>query len=119
MASPFTIVPPYKELENSLEKYTTARERKGERPLKFDPEEVQNIVSGLFNSAYAFGCIYGPLFGGYVTMLTEFRTTTDIQGLIMGTCATLQLLIVYVPMKVMEKRILAESKGIRYKKMEE
>eukprot|EP00347_Sterkiella_histriomuscorum_P011958 403370445 len=57
LASPFTIVPPYKELENSLVKYDSQK--------KFDPEAVQDVVSGLFNSAYALGGITGPTFGGY------------------------------------------------------
>lgn len=69
LASPFSIIPPYSELEYCLESY---------KDKKFHPEEVQDIVSGVFNSAYAFGSIGGPLFGGYVNEWTNFRMTNDI-----------------------------------------
>ena len=58
---------------------------------------MQNIVSGLFNSAYAMGGITGPMFGGYVTSATSFKTTAEIQGLIMFALASFQLIIVLIP----------------------
>jgi hypothetical protein len=70
LGSPFTCVPPYKELENSLEAYGDTK--------KFNPDEVQDVVSGLFNSAYAMGGITGPLYGGYVQRALGFRYTADI-----------------------------------------
>ena len=94
--SPFTIIPAYKELENSLQVY--------EGKYNFNPEEVQDVVSGLFNSAYAMGGITGPLFGGMLTLATDFRVTADIQGLILLAIASLQLLIVYIPEKVKARR---------------
>eukprot|EP00347_Sterkiella_histriomuscorum_P004819 403358969 len=93
LASPFSIVSPYSELEYCLEAH---------KDKNFNPEEVQDIVSGVFNSSYALGGITGPLFGGYVNRATNFRTTSDIQALILIGIALLQLVIVYIPMKVKE-----------------
>ena len=69
LASPFSIIPPYSELEDTL---------KSQKVKNYNPQQVQDIVSGLFNSAYALGSIGGPLFGGYVNEWTNFRTTNDI-----------------------------------------
>ena len=80
LASPFSIVSPYSELEYCLEAH---------KDKNFDPEEVQDIVSGVFNSSYAFGGITGPLFGGYVNSATNFRTTSDIQALLLIGIASL------------------------------
>jgi len=68
-ASPFSVVPPYSELAYCLEVH---------KDKNFNPEDVQDIVSGVFNSAYALGGITGPLFGGYVNRATNFRLTSDI-----------------------------------------
>jgi hypothetical protein len=80
LASPFSVIPPYTELEQCLDVYKDKR---------FDPEEVQDIVSGVFNAAYGMGGITGPLFGGYVGRATNFRLTSDIQGLMLVAIATL------------------------------
>ena len=57
-SSPFTVIPPYKELENCLDAY---------EDKKFDPEAIQDVVSALFNSSYALGGITGPLFGTFMS----------------------------------------------------
>lgn len=74
MGSPWTIVPAYRELENSLDVYENKN---------FDPEEVQDIISALFNATYALGGIVGPIFGAYMTQYTNFRTTADITAFIL------------------------------------
>lgn len=91
LACPFSIIPPYSEIEYCLEAYPDK---------KFNPEEVQDIVSGLFNSSYAMGSIGGPLFGGYVNEFTNFRTTNDIQSLILILAALTQLIVVYIPSRL-------------------
>ena len=69
MASPMTIIPPYKELELCLSAY------KGKN---FETEAIQDVDSGVFNTAYAMGGIVGPLFGYYTTYFTDFRRTSEI-----------------------------------------
>eukprot|EP00347_Sterkiella_histriomuscorum_P003180 403365284 len=91
LASPFTIVPPYKELENCLSVY----EHKN-----FNPETIQDTVSGIFNTAYAMGGIVGPLFGYFITYATNFRTAADIQGLVMLAVAGIQFFFFYIPQLV-------------------
>ena len=88
LASPLTIVPPYRELEKFLGVYKNKR---------FEPERVQDIVSAIYNTTYALGGIIGPLFGYYMTYFTDFRTTADIQGLIMIAVASIQFFSFYLP----------------------
>ncbi|CDW78829.1 major facilitator superfamily [Stylonychia lemnae] len=95
-ASPFTLVPPYKELELCLSYHKNKR---------FDPEAVQDIVSGVFNTAYAMGGIVGPLFGYYTTYFTNFRTTSDIQGLILLASSLIQFFLMYLPQRISEARL--------------
>ena len=71
---------------------------------KFHPNDVQDIVSGVFNSAYAMGSIGGPLFGGYVNEWTGFRMTNDIQALLLIMAAMLQLRVVYIPDMLQKRR---------------
>lgn len=56
------------------------------------------------------GGITGPLFGGYVCHATNFRTTNDIQGFLLIGVALLQLIVVYIPMKIKDCRESKESK---------
>ena len=53
-ASPFTLVAPYTEIKQSLEIY---------KDKNFDPHDVSDIVSGIYNAFYAIGGIIGPVFG--------------------------------------------------------
>jgi hypothetical protein len=87
LMSPLTIVPPYKELELCLDAWGK----------KFNPDDVQDVVSALFNAAYAVGGIVGPVFGSYMTSFTNFRTTADINAFIMIGLGTIQLILVYIP----------------------
>ena len=95
LVSPLTIVPPYRELEHCLGVY---------KDKNFDPEMVQDTVSAIYNTAYALGGIFGPLYGSYMTYFTSFRTTADIQGLIMLTVAGLQFFFFYLPDLLQKKR---------------
>eukprot|EP00347_Sterkiella_histriomuscorum_P013408 403364820 len=94
LACPFSIIPPYSELEYCLSAH---------KDKKFHPEDVQDIVSGVFNSAYAMGSIGGPLFGGYVNEWVGFRKTNDIQSLLLLSVALLQLFVVYIPSKLEQR----------------
>ncbi|CDW88418.1 permeases of the major facilitator superfamily [Stylonychia lemnae] len=106
MASPFSLITPYSVLEQSL---------LSQRDKNFNPEEVQDIVSGIFNSCYAIGGITGPIYGGYVNDLTNFRTTSDIMAVILLFIGVTQLLLVYIPdrqrLKNKEKSNKKQLKG--------
>ena len=70
LASSFVFIPPYKEMELCLDVY---------KPRKnFHPERVQDMVSGVYNSGYAFGGVLGPVYGGYTQKLVGFKATSDI-----------------------------------------
>ncbi|CDW77465.1 permeases of the major facilitator superfamily [Stylonychia lemnae] len=96
LSSPFSIIPPYSELEYCLSAH------KGKN---FNPQEVQDIVSGVFNSAYALGSIGGPLFGGYVNEWTNFRTTNDIQCLVLLSAALMQFVFNYIPQRIQQAQV--------------
>ncbi|CDW79900.1 major facilitator superfamily [Stylonychia lemnae] len=106
LAAPFTIVPPYKELELCLSYHKNKR---------FDPEAVQDIVSGVYNTAYAMGGIVGPLYGYYTTYFTNFRTTADIQGLIMVASLLLQFFLLYLPQRISSARLNKRLRDSSYK----
>lgn len=63
-ACPFTIIPPYRELELCLASW---------KDKNFNPDDVQDIVSGVFNTAYAFGGLSGPMFGFYTSKAVGFK----------------------------------------------
>ncbi|CDW77432.1 permeases of the major facilitator superfamily [Stylonychia lemnae] len=91
LASPFSIIAPYSEMEQCLSIHKTKR---------FNPHEVADMVSAIFNSSYALGSIAGPLFGGYVNEWTNFRRTNDIQALLLFSVAFLQFVVVYIPQRL-------------------
>ena len=67
--SPLIIVPSYFILVDVLEKRADKH---------FNPDEINNIVSGIYNASYAIGGMTGPIFGDYVTQLTNYHTTNDL-----------------------------------------
>ncbi len=42
--------------------------------------ELNDKAAGLFNTAYAIGCIIAPILGGYLDRVEGFRTTCDIMA---------------------------------------
>ncbi|CDW73779.1 permeases of the major facilitator superfamily [Stylonychia lemnae] len=92
IASPYNLITPFSILSQTVE---------SKKNKNYNSEQVQDIISGLFNSFYAIGGISGPIFGGYVFQLTNFRTTSDIQALILIFIGLTQLLIVYLPEKLL------------------
>ena len=54
LTSPFSLVAPYSEMYQSLSVY---------QDKSFDPQEVADVVSGLYNALYALGGVFGPIYG--------------------------------------------------------
>ena len=86
-ATPFILVAAYTALKHSLDENSEK---------KFDPHDISDFTSGLYNACVAFGGIAGPLFGSYLTESTNFRTSCDVMSLILFVCATLQFILIYV-----------------------
>ena len=42
--------------------------------------QLNDKAAGLFNTAYAIGCIIAPILGGYLNETYKFRTTCDIMA---------------------------------------
>ncbi|CDW81300.1 mfs-type transporter slc18b1 [Stylonychia lemnae] len=94
-ASSMTIIPPYKQLEIALFEF------KGKN---FDHEAIKDTVSGGFNALYDLGATTGPVFGYYVTALTDFTFTSNLQGYLLFFVSLIQLLFFYIPEKLEENR---------------
>jgi MFS family permease len=45
--------------------------------------EVTDVSAGVFNSGLGVGQVIGPIFGSYVTQATDFRTCSDMIGIIL------------------------------------
>ena len=70
------------------------REKEGIR----DSGTLNDKAAGLFNTAYAVGCIIAPILGGYLGMITGFRTTCDIMAFCSIGYALLFLLVIILPL---------------------
>lgn len=96
LSSPFISIPSYPEMQHSL--------LVSEDGKRYDPDQLSDILSGLFNSAYSMGTVVGPITASYITIATSFRYCCDI---IAGTAflfALLYLLIVYIPHRLKAKK---------------
>jgi hypothetical protein len=89
LSSPFVSIPSYPELEYSLIKNNEGK--------RYDPDQLSNIISGLFNSAYSMGTIVGPITASYITLATSFRYCCDIIAGVVLIFAILYLVIILLP----------------------
>ena len=69
------------------------REKEGIR----DSGTINDKAVGVFNTAYAIGCIIGPILGGYLSMITGFRTTCDIMAFCSIGYALIFLFVIIIP----------------------
>lgn len=69
------------------------REKEGIR----DSGTLNDKAAGLFNTAYAVGCIIAPILGGYLSMITGFRTTCDIMAFCSIGYAGIFVLVIILP----------------------
>ncbi|CDW81898.1 permeases of the major facilitator superfamily [Stylonychia lemnae] len=95
-SAPFITIPSYPELRHAM--------INNEDGKRYDPDQLSNILSGLFNSAFSLGTIVGPITASYITLATNFRNCCDI---IAGTTvifALLYLLVVYIPYRLKSYR---------------
>lgn len=61
-----------------------------------DSGTINDKAAGVFNTAYAVGCIIGPILGGYLSMYTNFRTTCDIMAISSATYAAIFFLVMII-----------------------
>ena len=97
LTAPFILIPSYPELQHAM-----VNNEDGKR---YDPDQLSDILSGLFNSAFSLGTIVGPITASYITLAYNFRYCCDI---IAGTTfifALLYLFIVYIPYRVRMYRL--------------
>ncbi|TNV82635.1 hypothetical protein FGO68_gene1456 [Halteria grandinella] len=69
------------------------REQEGIR----DSGTINDKATGVFNSAYALGCIIAPILGGYISMMTNFRTTCDIMAMSSTGYAAIFFIVIILP----------------------
>jgi MFS family permease len=55
--------------------------------------EVTDISAGMFNCGLGVGQVLGPIFGSYITRATDFRTCSDLVGLILLVYSLLYFLV--------------------------
>jgi MFS family permease len=58
---------------------------------------INDKAAGVFNTAYAVGCIIAPILGGYLNMYTNFRVTCDTMAFSSLTYAIIFLLVIILP----------------------
>ena len=51
--------------------------------------EITDVSAGVFNSGLGIGQVLGPIFGSYVTKMSDFRICSDMVGLFIITYATI------------------------------
>jgi MFS family permease len=62
-----------------------------------DSGTINDKAVGVFNTAYAIGCIIGPILGGYLSMMTGFRTTCDVMAFCSLGYALIFMFTIIVP----------------------
>ena len=62
-----------------------------------DSGTLNDKAAGVFNTAYALGCIIAPILGGYLGMMTGFRTTCDIMAFCSIGYAGIFFLVIILP----------------------
>ena len=55
---------------------------------------------------YAMGGITGPLSGYYIATAVGFKKNCDIQAYMLLTLCALQLMLVYIPLKMKERKLV-------------
>lgn len=62
-----------------------------------DSGTLNDKAAGVFNTAYAVGCIIAPILGGYLSMLTNFRITCDIMAISSAGYALVFFAVIILP----------------------
>eukprot|EP00347_Sterkiella_histriomuscorum_P018430 403345538 len=96
-SSPFISVPSYPEMQHALLNSDDGK--------RYDPDQLSDILSGLFNSAYSFGTILGPITASYITIATSFRNCCDIIAVTTLVFSFLYLVVVYIPHRLKVQKI--------------
>lgn len=58
---------------------------------------INDKAAGVFNTAYAVGCIIAPILGGYLNMYTNFRVTCDTMAFSSLTYALIFFVVIILP----------------------
>jgi MFS family permease len=58
---------------------------------------INDKAAGVFNTAYAVGCIIAPILGGYLNMYTNFRVTCDTMAFSSLSYALIFFLVIILP----------------------
>jgi MFS family permease len=58
---------------------------------------INDKAAGVFNTAYAVGCIIAPILGGYLNMYTNFRVTCDVMAFSSLSYAGIFLVVIILP----------------------
>ncbi|CDW88200.1 major facilitator superfamily [Stylonychia lemnae] len=97
LSSPFNMITSFSIITTSIDSHIDK---------KFNPVQVKDLVSALFNSFYAIGGMTGPIFGGYISEHTNFRTVSDAMALFLILIASLQVFIIVVPEKLKKRQLI-------------
>ena len=63
----------------------------------WDSGTINDKAAGVFNTAYALGCIIAPILGGYLSMYTSFRTTCDVMAICSASYAAIFFCVMILP----------------------
>lgn len=99
----FVFVPLFSEIIDAV------KEKEG---MLEDSEDLNDLSSGLFNSAYAVGCLVAPILGGYFGERFGFRNTCDIMAFSSLAYAVIYFLLNTLPYIV--RRCKSKSKLTHY-----
>jgi MFS family permease len=58
---------------------------------------INDKAAGVFNTAYAVGCIIAPILGGYLNMYTNFRITCDTMAFSSLTYGLIFFIVIILP----------------------
>lgn len=74
-----------------------------------DDQKLNDLASGLVNSAYAFGSIFAPILGGFFNDRVGFRLTCDIFAMLTLVYCLIYFLVNVLP-HIMKKKALITLK---------
>lgn len=74
---------------------------------------MSDTLVALFNSFFSCGMITGPLIGSYLTLGTDFRFCSDFEALLLAVFFVVYLTVVYIPLKLKEKKANASAQAKR------
>jgi MFS family permease len=63
----------------------------------WDSGTINDKATGVYNTAYGLGCIIAPILGGYLSMMTNFRTTCDVMAFCSIGYAVIFLCVIILP----------------------